>query len=229
MKKEKAILLSIKPKYVLNILNGNKILELRRTVPKDFKGWVYIYVTKNGGYLDFSIGELDNGLFTVDVGGFRYEKRLNDFEIPEDINLLNGKVVARFWLDNITEYSIEKWSDQEIVIPLDTLTITRDTMKNFLSDTCLTFNEIWDYAKPSKYTPEKQKFIYAWQIKKLEIFDVPYDLSYFYKKRTDKEYAQKLFEFSFIYDNGETPLRYIELERAPQNWQYVFFSKGAIV
>lgn len=42
----KAIILSIKPEYALNILNGNKTLELRKSVPKGFKGWVYCYVTK---------------------------------------------------------------------------------------------------------------------------------------------------------------------------------------
>lgn len=216
MKTEKAILLSIKSKHVLNIINGKKTLELRRTVPKDFKGWVYIYVTKELPPLMVDKTNKEEPYF-VPIE-YNFSKKWKE-ECEKDYMNLNGLVVGRFWLDNITEYSIEKWSDQEIVIPLDTLTITRDTMKNFLSDTCLTFNEIWDYAKPSKYTPEKQKFIYAWQIKKLEIFDTPMELSKFYVYRKEIIYTNPFYE-----DYVKT-----KLTKAPQNWQYVFFSKGAIV
>lgn len=50
----KSILLSIKPEYALNILNGSKTLELRKSIPKDIDEiikqqggiWVYMYVTK---------------------------------------------------------------------------------------------------------------------------------------------------------------------------------------
>ena len=42
----KELMISIQPKHLVNILNGNKTLELRKTVPKDYKGWVYIYCPK---------------------------------------------------------------------------------------------------------------------------------------------------------------------------------------
>ena len=42
----KSLMLSIRPEHLVNILNGNKTLEIRKTVkPKDFIGWVYIYCT----------------------------------------------------------------------------------------------------------------------------------------------------------------------------------------
>ena len=47
----KSIMISIKSEHVVNILNGKKTLELRKSVPKDFVGWVYIYVTKAKPYL----------------------------------------------------------------------------------------------------------------------------------------------------------------------------------
>ena len=43
----KAILMSIKPKYVAKILNGEKTIEIRKKFPKDYVGWVYIYCTKD--------------------------------------------------------------------------------------------------------------------------------------------------------------------------------------
>ena len=41
-----SILLSVRPEHALNILNGTKTLELRKTIPHDFKGWVYVCVRK---------------------------------------------------------------------------------------------------------------------------------------------------------------------------------------
>ena len=77
----KSLMLSIQPKHLVNILNGNKTLELRRNVPKDFKGWVYLYCTKGKPY----IRELGDNYFT---------------ECSKvDVYKLNGKVVARFWFD----------------------------------------------------------------------------------------------------------------------------------
>lgn len=43
----KSILISIKPRFVADILNGKKTLEIRKTCPKNFEGWVYIYCTKD--------------------------------------------------------------------------------------------------------------------------------------------------------------------------------------
>ena len=42
----KAIMMSIRPRHVRDILNGDKIKEIRKRFPSDYRGWVYIYVTK---------------------------------------------------------------------------------------------------------------------------------------------------------------------------------------
>jgi hypothetical protein len=69
----KSILISINPQHAVNILNGSKTLELRKSVPKDFVGWVYMYVTKGKPYYpDCSYHGVGN---------------------------INGKVVARWWFD----------------------------------------------------------------------------------------------------------------------------------
>ena len=72
----KAILISIKPKWVAKILNGEKTIEIRKRFPKNFVGWVYIYCTKDKKYKNL-----------INRGGF-----------------LTGMVVARFWCDKVDEF-----------------------------------------------------------------------------------------------------------------------------
>lgn len=76
----KCILISIKPKYVKDILNGVKTLEIRKSIPKcDLPIDVYIYCTKDKKYANL-----------VNRGGF-----------------LTGMVVAKFTLkETKTIYTI---------------------------------------------------------------------------------------------------------------------------
>lgn len=78
----KAILISIKPKYVANILNGKKTLEIRKAAPKcklPIDVYIYCTLTKN------------NGIFLYDM---KHDKPI----------LRNGKVVAKFTLNKAEEY-----------------------------------------------------------------------------------------------------------------------------
>ena len=94
-----SILLSVRPEHVLNILNDTKTLELRKTIPHDFKGWVYVYVTKGKPYLGLDFVNADD-----DNSGFCYSTfdSIDDFARLE--YLLNGKVVVRFWFDEYIAY-----------------------------------------------------------------------------------------------------------------------------
>ena len=75
----KAIMISIKPKWVAKILNGEKTIEIRKTMPKcDLPIDVYIYCTKS------------------DIKGAR-----ENFTF-EQLKLL-GKVVAKFTLNKVEE------------------------------------------------------------------------------------------------------------------------------
>ena len=77
-----AILMSIKPKWVEKILNGEKTIEIRKRFPKDYVGWVYIYCTKD----KTTTINLETLLFGNPKNAIR-----------------NGKVVARFWCDKVEE------------------------------------------------------------------------------------------------------------------------------
>lgn len=83
----KAILMSIQANHLAKILNSNKTVEIRKSIPKNFKGWVYLYCTKAKPYID------KKTLFTVNVASFNSEQDLNGF------------VVARFWFDESDKIS----------------------------------------------------------------------------------------------------------------------------
>ena len=115
----------------------------------------------------------------------------------------NGKVVFRFWFD---EY--------------DDITLNRRLVSSlYLDKLKLSYEQMIDY--------EKDKDLYAWHIKKLEIFDEPKELSDFYKR------IDGLNENgSFILDNlkdgeyvtiPELKKKYL-LSKAPQRsaWVYVY-------
>ena len=82
----KAIMISIKPQYVEKILNGEKTIEIRKTIPKcELPCNVYIYCTK----------------------GKKSYKCVSNF----DEDLLNGKVVAEFTLNKVDtlERDLNDW------------------------------------------------------------------------------------------------------------------------
>lgn len=85
----KAILISIKPRYVRDILNGDKTIEIRKTIPKcDLPIDVYIYVTN----------DKKEKLFR-NLGTKKY------FLIHcSNATGFNGKVIARFTLNKVNAF-----------------------------------------------------------------------------------------------------------------------------
>ena len=148
----KSLMLSIQPKHLVNILNGNKTLELRKTVPKDFKGWVYIYCSRGKDILEYSF----LGYRTLRESSF-YNNGIG--------MALNGKIVARFWFDEYTKYEY-----QDVSYPQG----YEDYDGNFIDTTefvegypmfakeqntlCLSYYTIENYGN--------KKPLYTWHIKK---------------------------------------------------------------
>ena len=81
----RSVLISIKPEWVAKILNGEKTIEIRKKFPKDYVGWIYLYITKGKPTLYFN-----NKKSFVDIG--------------EQLPTINGKVVARFWCDKVDSF-----------------------------------------------------------------------------------------------------------------------------
>lgn len=74
---KKALLISIHPEWAQKILNGEKTIEIRTWIPKDYAGWVYVYITKGKPFICKEIGDC-----------LQSEK-------------LNGKVAFRFWYEKV--------------------------------------------------------------------------------------------------------------------------------
>ena len=195
MSPEKVIVISIRPEHALNILNGNKTLELRKSVPKGYVGWVYVYVTKGKPYL-----------INKDILSEFYELREKYLitYLDED---LNATIPFRFWFD---EYIKLEWLDPSLNIKRNDVNYYNyyalfeniyNNVEWILPNLCLTKQQVIDYGK--------ERDLYAWHIKKLEIFNKPMQLGGFKKE----EYA--------VMPNGVFPC-YQPLTHGPKSWQYAY-------
>jgi len=181
----KAILMSIRPQHLVNILNGKKTIELRKRFPKDFRGWVYCYCTKGK---DILCRYYDGHWFTT-------KDRNNNWK-----RYLNGKVVCRFWVDNVD-------------------TIIRSGMGYHVEGQDIAYTNRLANRSGLMFDDLQERFgdnnFKAILISKLEIFDKPKELSefYYYKKR--------------LIDCGRDCPPYVDevktqVRKAPQSWQYVY-------
>ena len=115
----KAILISIKPKWVAKILNGEKTIEIRKTMPKcDLPINVYIYCTKED-----SLCRLKD--YPKDRYVCEQEFKCNDFPKLDSGYDGKGKIVAKFTLNEIT-------------MPF---------LKDITKTSCLTVEELRNYLK----------------------------------------------------------------------------------
>lgn len=166
----KAIMISIKPKWVAKILNGEKTIEIRKTMPKcELPIDVYIYCTKEEKLFD----DYPN----VANGRFRHNK------VYRGSNNISGYVVAKFTLNKVEEmrpffhWCIEKKT-----------CLTRDEVLDYL-----------DSKDKFVGNPKRQGKVYAIHISNLEIFDRPRELRSF-NKVGSKEKHEKALKYAMKED-----------------------------
>ena len=191
----KSILISIKPKWVAKILNGEKTIELRKTMPKcELPIDVYIYCTKG-----------KQGIFKERHNGYILLNQ-NKWIQSE----MNGKVVAKFTLNKV---------DKHHVLPTERILPFNWNVEQKLEQLCLTKEEVMAYGNGEDY----QAFL--WHIDNLVIFDKPKDLSEFsafrkpYWNKKTKEFIkeeQKMFGCRIFRVSRLKPLT-----KAPQSWCYI--------
>ncbi len=157
----KAIMISIQPQYVEKILNGEKTIEIRKTMPKiELPCKVYIYCTKGKTTIDYieRKGELDwfgnIAEKTLILTSPKYK-----FSMGEKL----GKVVAEFILNKVDtlERDLNDW------LPKNRYDVSNELLK----DINLNQNELWNYGQG--------KTLYAWYIDNLKIYDKPKELDEF--------------------------------------------------
>ena len=189
----KSILISIKPKYVAEILNGNKTIEIRKTMPKcDLPIDVYIYCTK------------EEYLYRTNKGYFSFNKPLqvgkgtkHPFVYSDE-----SKVVAKFTLNKVEEIK----SNLAMRFFTDSF-----NEKELLDKSCLSGDELFWYLAPQEL--KVKSCGYAWHISNLLIFDEPKELSEFYKCQ--------YIECTTLFDRESRFRPYLEITKAPQSYCYV--------
>jgi predicted transcriptional regulator/uncharacterized protein YodC (DUF2158 family) len=199
----KALILSVRPEHAINILNGKKTLELRKSVPKGFKGWVYVYCSKSKPLLWNLDDESGKDFF-----GSMYVLRTKGLVMNDMIYTgfsINGKVVCRFWFD---EYSFMEFFEDDFVVDgaYDYNQLFQDGVHP--KDMCLTNKELEQYGNG--------KPLYAWHIKNLDIFPKPMQLGEL------QNYMPKDTKIPEWAITSSWQIHHAPLEKAPHPYMYAW-------
>lgn len=146
----KKILISDRPQWCEKIASGKKIIEVRKTAPKEVPFKAYIYCTKDKPYL---YGDMPIKEFYLDNGGYKGGE-------CNGIKLCNGKVIGEFICDKVDEYTFSHYEAEYRVTHVEQKAM------------CLNQPELIRYGKG--------KTLYGWHISDLKIYDKPKEFSEFY-------------------------------------------------
>lgn len=219
----KAVLISIKPKWVEKIASGEKTVEVRRTAPQlwpPFK--CYIYCTRNARDLD-KLWVL-NEQRRQEYGGLT-AVCANLAERPNCHYCGNGKVIGEFMCDNV-EVLFDTNGNPENYMT--------DILPSILQKTALSYDEFGAYVG----SRADKNSIYGWHISNLKIYDKPKELSEFavvdkeairqcenreqaYYAFTDTGYIKNGFYCKEKDDWCFEGCKRKTLTRPPQSWCYV--------
>ncbi len=202
---KKSIIISIKPEWVEKILNREKTIEIRKSMPKcDLPVDVYIYCVKAKPFL--MVGRNDNKTY-LDNGG------KDSVYSPNHNYIGNGKIVAKFTLNKV-----ERFDGFDIYMLED--------LRHMFYGTCLNTKQIKEYSNG--------KDLLGWHIDNLEIFDEPIELNEFYRNNyqviQDYEPCNNYnciyaVDNSILGDDGYCPVDEcpkLRIRRAFQSWGYAY-------
>lgn len=192
----KAVMLSIRPKWVEKIANGEKTIEVRKTKPKletPFK--CYIYCTNIRPFLVW--GDVFRGDWFTEFTRISGYSRA---EADKIWDVFNGHIAGEFTCDRIYELAPLNHAPDDIE-----------------KQACLTREEIVNYLKGTGY---------GWHISDLKIYDAPKKLGEFWRDCLEySELSTNCWSCENVCGDGdETDCNtdgQLYLHRAPQSWCYV--------
>ena len=163
----KNILLSIKPKYVAKILNREKTIEIRKTMPKcDLPITVYIYCTKENATTKPLL------LANKDIVS---DNLLNQ----HNVRWLNGKVVAKFTLRKVEEFTNDELWEKCF------------KTEELITKSCVPFSRLMAYSRASSIyayhiedlvifdKPRELSEFKHYQDERIKVMGNPYPISFF--------------------------------------------------
>lgn len=175
----KAVMISIKPEWVEKILNGEKTIEIRKTIPKcELPCKVYIYCTKNR-HLACVVNKNGAKLFYTCN---------NETAFIAGGYLGNGKVVGEFTLNYWAKFRL--YPENKIVQWREESDWTRffekDSERRSIKAGCVPYKQLKQYLN--------NKDGYALYIDDLKIYDKPKELSKFKLTKAPQSwcYAEEL-------------------------------------
>ena len=187
----KAVMLSVRPKWVEKIASGEKTIEVRKTRPKlDTPFKCYIYCTK-----DKHLAFMQNRFGTKLIACMDAETA-----IPVGGALGNGKIIGEFTCDRIDRLA-----------PANEPYGIYDIDDDYVFQTCLENGDLWDYGHGIP--------LYGWHITDLRIYDAPRELSEFRRACPNSWYCESCA--MYWENNGTCGNESLQLKRAPQSWCYV--------
>mgnify|MGYP000420939267 CR=1 FL=1 len=192
----KAVMLSIRPKWVEKIASGEKTIEVRKTKPKletPFK--CYIYCTNIRPFLVW--GDVFRGDWFTEFTRISGYSRA---EADKIWDVFNGHIAGEFTCDRIYELAPLNHAPDDIE-----------------KQACLTREEIVNYLKGTGY---------GWHISDLKIYDAPKKLGEFWRDCLEySELSTNCWSCENVCGDGdETDCNtdgQLYLHRAPQSWCYV--------
>ena len=187
----KSVMLSIQPKWIEKIANGEKTIEVRKSAPKEVPFKAYIYETKGSTEMPW-----------VDEDGhFIYKGR--------------GQVIGEFICDKV--YNIEPifsfydcysgYDDLSDFSYFEDYSIDDERLKK----TCLTRQDLYIYGK--------DKPLYGWHISDLKIYGEPKELREF-KRWNRTEGNAPCTHTKWLYPDCKD-CKACNLTRPPQSWCYM--------
>lgn len=210
----KAILISIQPKWCELIANGKKTVEVRKTRPKletPFK--VYIYCTQGDALACPCLNMPKYTIHRMNGGTLKGRRMTAEEREKSDYSFANGKVIGEFVCDRIDEYTNYSLDEQSGHI---------ERREKLLRSACMTLRDWYDYI--GNYTSD---YGCVWHISNLVIYDEPKELCEFYRKCNEGCEDCYLWQNvrvnseEFDMDCASKYYGHIPLKRPPQSWCYV--------
>lgn len=193
----KSILQSIKPQRCELIASGRMKINVMKTRPKiqePFKVYIYCAIGQRipngfGGVseaLKQPLWKLRNGTVVNYLDG----ETMDVFQCKK----LNGKVIGEYVCDEIQELRFDALEQCYLMRKARGANLD----KEFMSGTCLSYKEAYEYCKNLKCNSEHTDMFYGWHISDLKIYDKPKELSEFMIIDKDKlsccPYRERIFQ-----------------------------------
>ena len=216
----KAVLQSIKPFYCQKIMDGEKLIEIRKSAPKlDVPFKAYIYETQGRKY-PFgvsveTIAKHADDLYLDTRRGMPAVKI--DSKHRPYFSYGRMKVIGEYICNNIDVYDFSTIQQE-----YHARVMNETVHDEFVSGSCVSYEDVYSYCIVGAIPNE----IYGWYISNLKIYDKPKELNAFYNycysgcdkcefRSWDYSYAGEFKEMICTVSNKK------RLVRPPQSWCYV--------